>query len=115
MERNFERDLNGMAAEREHNLEEYYAYMAVRVLDGCGAGPCDVEPCVFHFLDSYECTIYVKSEQLEGSYWIRADGGAGLVELRLFRGAHQRRRRYASLQHRFLPPPRTHAVGIPRF
>jgi len=46
MERNFERDLNGMAAEREHNLEEYYAYMAVRVLDGCGAGPCDGEPCV---------------------------------------------------------------------
>ena len=45
MERNFERDLNGMAAEREHNLEEYYAYMAVRVLDGCGAGPCDGEPC----------------------------------------------------------------------
>lgn len=78
MERNFERDLNGMAAEREHNLEEYYAYMAVRVLDGCGAGPCDGEPCVFHFLDSYECTIYVKSEQLEGSYWIRADGGRGL-------------------------------------
>ena len=34
MERNFERDLNGMEAEREHNLEEYYAYMAVRVLDG---------------------------------------------------------------------------------
>lgn len=46
MERNFERDLNGMVAEREHNLEEYYAYMAVRVLDGCGAGPCDGEPCV---------------------------------------------------------------------
>ena len=78
MAKNFERELNGMAAEREHNLEEYYAYMAVRVLDGCGAGPCDGEPCVFHFLDSYECTIYVKSEQLEGSYWIRADGGRGL-------------------------------------
>lgn len=78
MAKNFERELNGMAAEREHNLEEYYAYMAVRVLGGCGAGPCDGEPCVFHFLDSYECTIYVKSEQLEGSYWIRADGGRGL-------------------------------------
>ncbi len=39
--------------------------------------------------------------ELEGTYWIRADG-AGLVELRLFRGAHQRgERRYASLQHRF--------------
>ncbi len=49
MERNFERDLNGMAAEREHNLEEYYAYMAVRVLDGCGAGPCDGEPCVMPY------------------------------------------------------------------
>ena len=38
MAKNFERELNGMAAEREHNLEEYYAYMAVRVLDGYGAG-----------------------------------------------------------------------------
>ena len=69
MERNFERDLNGMAAEREHNLEEYYAYMAVRVLDGCGAGPCDGEPCVitqhYRFLEiAFRKSVYDSKKNL---------------------------------------------------
>lgn len=68
MERNFERDLNGMAAEREHNLEEYYAYMAVRVLDGCGAGPCDGEPCVRRLQFGYFAleSLYRNGLQISG-------------------------------------------------